>query len=214
MPCPSARQVALRELRVVLDIRAEAAALRHFYDDEDLSEDDLDVLHAALYERVLGSRYFDRPSSYRRRSDRWNSLLYDTTLLNKDEFLQHFRLEREAFFILVDLVRYHPALVSAGNCPFRGGAELHMLVLLKCLGSFGNDNAWSKQALFLGLGKGTIGIYLHRASAALLTLETSTIAWPDECERSQISRRICRKYGFVICIGIVDGTLLPLEYKP
>ncbi|KAG3189690.1 hypothetical protein PC128_g11672 [Phytophthora cactorum] len=51
MPRPSARQVALRELRVVLDIRAEAAALRHFYDDEDLSEDDLDVLHAASYER-------------------------------------------------------------------------------------------------------------------------------------------------------------------
>ncbi|KAG3171085.1 hypothetical protein PI126_g2050 [Phytophthora idaei] len=90
MPRPSARQVALRELRVVLDIRAEAAALRHFYDDEDLSEDDLDVLHAASYERVLGSRYFDRPSSYRRRSDRWKSLLYDTTLLNKDEFLEHF----------------------------------------------------------------------------------------------------------------------------
>ncbi|KAG3166785.1 hypothetical protein PI126_g4059 [Phytophthora idaei] len=55
-----------------------------------------------------------------------------------------------------------------------------MLVLLKCLGSFGNDNTWSKQALFLGLGKGTIGDYLHRASAGLLTLETSTVAWPDE----------------------------------
>ncbi|KAG3099931.1 hypothetical protein PI124_g8788 [Phytophthora idaei] len=90
MPRPSARQVALRELRIVLDIRAEAAALRHFYDDEDLSEDDPDVLHAASYERVLGSRYFDRPSSYRRRSDRWKSLLYDITLLNKDEVLEHF----------------------------------------------------------------------------------------------------------------------------
>ncbi|KAG2783152.1 hypothetical protein PC129_g20213 [Phytophthora cactorum] len=193
MPRPSACQVALRELRVVLDLRAEAAALRHFYDDEDLSEDGLDVLHAASYGRVLGSRYFDRPSSYRRRSDCWKNLLYETTLLNKDEFLEHFRLERVAFFRLVDLVRYHRALVSAGNCPFRGEAELHMLVLLKCLGSFGNDNTWSTQALFLGLGKGIIGDYLRRASATLLALETSTIAWPDECERSQISRRICRK---------------------
>ncbi|KAG6951549.1 hypothetical protein JG687_00013539 [Phytophthora cactorum] len=113
MPRPSACQVALRELRVVLDLRAEAAALRHFYDDEDLSEDGLDVLHAASYGRVLGSRYFDRPSSYRRRSDCWKNLLYETTLLNKDEFLEHFRLERVAFFRLVDLVRYHWALVSA-----------------------------------------------------------------------------------------------------
>ncbi|EEY56990.1 uncharacterized protein PITG_10541 [Phytophthora infestans T30-4] len=105
-----------------------------------------DILYAAAYERVLGSRYVDRPPSYRRRSDCWTQLLYDTTKLNSTEFLEYFRLEREAFFRLVDLVRDHPAMVSSGNCPFRGGVELHMLVLLKCLGAFGNDNTWSKQA--------------------------------------------------------------------
>ncbi|KAI9979622.1 hypothetical protein PInf_028697 [Phytophthora infestans] len=80
------------------------------------------------------------------------------------EVLKHFRLEREAFFRLVDLVRDHPVMDSSGTFPFRGGVELHMLVLLKCLG--------------------TIGDYLQRALGALLTLDASTAAWTDELERS------------------------------
>jgi hypothetical protein len=76
------------------------------------------------------------------------------------------------------------------------------------------EGTWSKQAQFLGLGKGSIGAYLHRASAALLGLESSTLVWPSEAERTQISRRIYREYGFVNCIGMADGTLLPLECKP
>lgn len=214
MPRPSARQVALRKLKAVVDVRWEAAALRYLVDEEDCSEDDLDDLHVAAYERVLASRYFDRPSSYRRRVDRWKRLLYDDLYLNPSEFLEHFRMKRDAFFRLVKLVRDHPALASSGYCPFRGGAELHMLVLFKCTGSFGNDVTWSKQALFLGLGKGTIENYLHRASAALLASEASTLVWPDDPERIQISRRICEKHGFVNCIGLVDGTLLRLEFKP
>ncbi|KAF4142765.1 putative DDE Tnp4 domain-containing protein [Phytophthora infestans] len=155
MPRPSARQVALRKLKIVLQVREAAATLRYLYDDEDLSEDELDILRAAAYER-----------------------------LNMTEVLKHFRLEREAFFRLVDLVRDHPVMDSSGTFPFRGGVELHMLVLLKCLGVFGNDNTWSKHAHFLGIGKGTIGDYLQRALGALLTLDASTAAWTDELERS------------------------------
>ncbi|KAE8959212.1 hypothetical protein PR003_g20910 [Phytophthora rubi] len=70
MPRSSARQLALRRQKITLDIRREAAALRCLFDDDDASEDEMDILHAAAYERVLGSRYFDLPSSYRRRKDR------------------------------------------------------------------------------------------------------------------------------------------------
>lgn len=76
MPLLSARQVALRQLKVVVEVRKETAAFRHLVDEEDCSEDGLDVLHAAAYERVLGPRYFDRPPSYRRREERWKRLLY------------------------------------------------------------------------------------------------------------------------------------------
>ncbi|KAE9007258.1 hypothetical protein PR003_g16531 [Phytophthora rubi] len=214
MPRRSARQVALGKLKAVIDGTREAAALRYLLDEEDSSDDELDIHHAAAYEAVLGSRYFARPSVYRRTEDNWKRLLYDTEHLNATEFMEHFRMERGAFFRLVNLVKQDPVLVSDGRCPLRGGAELHMMVLLKCLGCFGNDGTWSKQAQFLGLGKGSIGAYLHRASAALLGLESSMLVWPDEAERTQISRRIYREYGFANCIGMADGTLLPLECKP
>ncbi|POM61261.1 hypothetical protein PHPALM_29748 [Phytophthora palmivora] len=135
----------------------------------------MDDLHTAAYER-------------------------DELCLNETEFLEYFQMKREAFFRLVELVRYHSALVSSGYCRCHGGAELHMLVLLKCIGSFGNDVTWSKQAQFLGLGKGTIGNYLHRASGAVVALEDSTLVWPHASY-------------FVNCIGLVNGTLLRLEFK-
>ncbi|EEY55921.1 uncharacterized protein PITG_08666 [Phytophthora infestans T30-4] len=184
MPHPSARQVALRKLKIVLQVREEAARLRYLYDDEDSREDELDILHAAAYERVLGSRYFDRLSSYRRRNNCWKQLIYDTTELNSTEFLNHFRLEREAFFRLVALVRDHPAMVSSGNCPFRGGLEIHMLVLLKCLGAFGNDNTWSKQAQFLGIGEGAIGDYLQLPEE-----------WEDDIQRCGASSNNLDEFG-------------------
>jgi hypothetical protein len=170
MPRLTARQKALRGLRLKIDTRRQAAVLRYLLDEEDSSEDDADVEIAAEYARVAASRYFDRPSSYRRREDRWKKLLYDAEFLNSTEFLEHFRMERHTFFRLVDLVKGAAALLSSGYCPFRGSADLHMVVVLKCLGGFGNDSTWSKHAQFLGVGKGTIGDYLHRATSALLNL--------------------------------------------
>ncbi|OWZ21974.1 hypothetical protein PHMEG_0003400 [Phytophthora megakarya] len=179
MPRPSARQVPLRRLESVVAARQDAAALRYLLGDDDSSEDDMDAHHLAAP-----------------REDRWKSMLYDSTLLNETEFLENFRLERGAFFRFVELVKADSVLVTNERCPFRCGAELHMLVLLKCLDSYGNDSTWSKQAQFLSLGKGTNGGYLHRASAALLALESSTLAWPDGSERIQIA--------FVNCVEKVD----------
>jgi hypothetical protein len=69
-------------------------------------------------------------------------------------------------------------------------------------------------ALFFGLGDGSIPNYVTRATEAILALESSTISWPDEEERTRIAQRIQVKYGFPNCVGMVDGTLLPLECKP
>lgn len=48
----------------------------------------------------------------------------------------------------------------------------------------------------------------------LLKLRSITIAWPDTEERGLIAQIIQQKYGFVNCVGLTDGTLLPLESKP
>lgn len=66
----------------------------------------------------------------------------------------------------------------------------------------------------MGLGAGTVGNYLRRATVVVLQLKETTIMWPDEIERREIARRMHSTYSFVNCVGMADGTLFPLEFKP
>ncbi|OWZ08461.1 hypothetical protein PHMEG_00018993 [Phytophthora megakarya] len=97
--------------------------------------------------------------------------------------------ETPAFDAILELIHDDPVF-KPGRRAFRGGPELHLLVLLKYLGAFGNDNPAPK--------------------VSYAQLKDTTMAWPDEDERTQISRG----YGFVNCVDMIDGTLLPLEFKP
>jgi hypothetical protein len=177
-------------------------------------EDDLDAYYRAELQKIKGKRFFVRKEKYRKREDRWKLLLHDDEYLNDTEFLSHFRVSRSAFRKLVALIRDDPVYQSAPHRTFRGEADLHLLILLKFLGTYGNDNTSPKLALFFGLGSGSTGNYLARATEALLKIEESTITWPDEAERRSISQRIQVQYTFPNCVGMVDGTLLPLEQKP
>jgi hypothetical protein len=88
------------------------------------------------------------------------------------------------------------------------------MILLKFLGSSGNDATAPKHALFFGLGSGSIPNYIERAVVAVLKVKETTVTWPDEQERKEIAERIAADFDFVNCIGIIDGTLFPLEFKP
>ena len=190
------------------------AMIRDVFGEDDNFENDVDELYMFEYERISASRYVARPISYRTREGRWNKLLYDQEYLNETEFLEHFRVRRVTFHRLVDLVKDDPVLQSRVNRAFRGNAALHLMILLKTLGSSGNANTWSKLALFFGLGKGSVGVYLRRATRALIKLRSSTVTWSNQEERKEIARRIQDKYGFVNCVGMTDRTLFPLEFKP
>lgn len=98
--------------------------------------------------------------------------------------------------------------------PRRGDAEVHLLILLKFLVSNGNDNTASKLALFFGMGMCSICNYLKRAAAAVIKLREKSIMWPDEHKRREIAYRIQTRFDFDNCVGMVDGTFLPLEFKP
>jgi len=45
-------------------------------------------------------------------------------------------------------------------------------------------------------------------------LKDEYVNWPDECEREEIQQRIMEQYLFPNCVGIIDGTLFPLFFKP
>ena len=56
--------------------------------------------------------------------------------------------------------------------------------------------------------------YVEAAMDTILMLKDEVIFWPDAEERSSISQFFDESCKFINCIGIVDGTLFPLEYKP
>ena len=96
----------------------------------------------------------------------------------------------------------------------KGSAALHLLVLLKFLGSNGNEASISKLGHFFGLSKGGFLLHLERMVVILLKRKEEALFWPGPDEWKEISERIERKYGFPNCVGLIDGTLLPLEGKP
>jgi len=87
-------------------------------------------------------------------------------------------------------------------------------VLLKFLGSYGNDAALAKLGLMLGISKGAVNDYVRRACNAILKHRDAVIKWPSVEERRDISGRIRKAHGFVNCVGLIDGTLFPLAFAP
>jgi hypothetical protein len=63
--------------------------------------------------------------------------------------------------------------------------------------------------------KGTTRLYKDRVVQAILDcLYNSYVKWPDLAEQRAIADRIRAEFGLPNCIGIADGTLLPLAFRP
>ncbi|KAL3684106.1 hypothetical protein R1sor_011572 [Riccia sorocarpa] len=55
--------------------------------------------------------------------------------------------------------------------------------------------------------------YTNRVMIALRDRLGNLISWPDEMERRRISASFAEK-GFPGCVGLIDGTLIPLSQRP
>ena len=137
----------------MVDARSQSATLRYLLDEEDEFEDEIDEYVSVQLAHVRATRYYARLPTYRKRLGRWHALLNDHVSCNNTEFLEHFRVQRPAFRRIVDLIKHDDVFQTAPHRTFRGGVELHLMVLLKFLGSCGNENTSSKNALFFGFGK-------------------------------------------------------------
>jgi len=137
------------------------------------------------------------------------------TKYNDEEFLCHFRLDRQHFLTLLELIRDHPR-INIQNAGYRhhGSVELHLLVTLKYFGAEGNGASMLKVKDGLGISKGSAMEYVERTVDAILSLEDQVLFWPGREERNQISKRIHAEYHFPCCVCFVDGTHLGLAFKP
>ena len=92
--------------------------------------------------------------------------------------------------------------------------HLQLLVFLYYAGCSGSSSNHKRIAKLFGISQGTVRNYIKNVQTALVNLKDHLIQWPQEEERQNISNRIHRKYGFPNCIGLMDGTTLPLQLKP
>lgn len=132
----------------------------------------------------------------------------------ENEFLFNYRMRRESFQDLADRIKGHPVFDSGNPRSRQAPPEYQLLVLLKFLGTNGNGGGDASLASHFQIGLGTIRDFRHRALIAVLSLYEQTVRWPSEEERKDISTRIQSNYDFPNCVGLMDGTLLPLEFKP
>jgi len=218
MPRCSKRQLFLRRSLELLEEREELAELRFLLDMEDEDEDYMDLLAAMEYERHLKNRYLFRSSGYKsrdaKRTNKVDKTLH-TEKFTETEFKEHFRVSRDMFWAIHARICNDVEFVSVPPVRRkRGSPELHLLVLLKFLGSNGNEATASKLGQFFKMSKGSFLNYRDRMVVVLLKHLDDTVFWPEADERKEIAKRIEDKFMFPNCVGFPDGTLLPLELKP
>jgi len=132
-----------------------------------------------------------------------------------DEFSQKYRVSKESFRELVDLIKDDPVFGRLNNRGRRQAPPAHQLaVLLKYMGTEGTGGSNPDMRNFFHIGRGTALAYRDRALKAIRNLKSQAFTWPDEDERKIIAARIFNEFDWPNCVGIIDGTLFPLATEP
>jgi len=213
MPRFSKKANLVKELESVIQVRTLKAYLRFYLDAEDRFEDELDYYLLMKLALLKSQRYAFR-SPYRTWNSSWERMLYDGMYMTETEFLSNFRMDRACIHQLTELIKDDEVFSKCWGKRDKRPVVLHIMVFLRYLGSYGNEASLQKIGLAMGLSKGAVNDCVIRVSQAILKLQKKVITWPNEEERKQIGSRIKKAYGFVNCVGLIDGTLFPLAYAP
>lgn len=117
-------------------------------------------------------------------------------------------MDRRSFRTLCDLIKDDAIFVSTGRKPQRPPWYQLAAFLLR----FGCDPA-EKTAESCGIGEGTVYLYCKRVTWAFRNIRPQFLYWPDHRYRAILKERMAEE-GFPGCIGMVDGSLIPLANKP
>jgi len=98
---------------------------------------------------------------------------------------------------------------------YRAPVKYQILVFLHVLNTSGSEANFSKVGTRFKISHGIAKCFVERCTKAILyLLEKEAVRWPDARTRRDIARRSQEKYVFPKCIGFLDGTIFPLEFKP
>jgi hypothetical protein len=215
MPRKSNRKEALDALRRRVYKLKKNALLRELMDEEDSIQDDYDQCMFALLKKKEKCRYLFRKTKYRKNRQKFNlqdCLSEDSVNYNDEEFLYCFRMTRESFFLLLKEMESKDAF-RHGRFKKPRPISFQLLVFLYRVGKQGTCGSSLAVSHHFGIGKGSVNNYVRKCVAALHEIHDDVVHWPDEDQRQEMKNRLAMT-GFRHCTGIIDGTLIVLEFKP
>jgi hypothetical protein len=225
MPSHSPRQSLIQELECELakQVFLETQWESMFGGAPDALLSTASLLVMSMLHKAKTCRYMSR-GKYRKRSyKRLKEILYGdkedledlSSSRRKKEFLKHYRVDEENFWKLNEKIKGHWVFGTPGSAKNpQAPCEYQLLVLLKYIGTQGSDSANESLTTHFRIGSGTCEIFRRRVLRALIDLESTAYFWPSADERREMSRVMQQQYLFPNCVGLMDGTLLPLEFKP
>lgn len=117
-------------------------------------------------------------------------------------------MRRPAFWSLVELIKDDRVFQSTGKRPQRPAAHQLATFLVR----FGNVTAM-KGAGATSISEGAVYLYCRRVRKAIRRLRGRFVAWPEADARQRASSDF-EDVGFPGCLGIIDGSLIPLAERP
>jgi hypothetical protein len=211
------KQKVLAQLREEIRIFQEEQLFKLLIDEDPLDEDDLlyeDDLQQR-YEEVAARRFYTRSTKYRN-SNAHKIFEEDLngTWLNESEFRTKYAMTMESFWKLHDLIKDHRVFSQKGKRK-QLPSEYQLMVLLAFLRTEGDGMSDKKVRSVFCLSCGAAKKYKdHVITAIIETLYQKTVFWPDKTERREISRRFQAKWKLPNLVGVADGTLFPLAFRP
>jgi len=157
----------IREYKSLAECQVKKAYACFCFDDEDSSEDDIDYCILAEL-AVLKSSQYCLQGSYRQWDSNWERMLEDGTYITDDEFLSNFHMDRSCVMQLNSLFEYDEVFWRVYVKLGKRSSMLHIMVLLKFLGSCGNAVTLQKIGHMMGILKGSVNDYVMQACNAIL----------------------------------------------
>ena len=147
-----ALQRRLKKYNILSDDSSSSNGLSS--DSENMFEDVLDYRMLDLEYQIKISRYLFR-GKYRNRNffDWEDAVSNNSKRFNDDEFLHEFRMQRESFHKLTELLKDDDNFKNINGKKKKGNINQHLLVFLKRVGLEGTSGSASSIATFLVLDK-------------------------------------------------------------
>jgi len=190
----SKRAISIRECESLAEHQDRKAFIHLCFDDEDSSEDEIDDCILAELALLKASRYCLQ-GPFSQWDSNWERMMENGIYMSNDEFLSNFHMDRSCVMQLNSLVKNDEIFWKVSGKVGRRASMLHVMVLLKFLGSYGNAAAMQKIGHMMGILKGLVNDYVMQAFDAILKHREQVIKWPSIEEQRNISGRTRKVHG-------------------